>query len=137
MYTQSATTFAYFFSHIDFTSKSAINNQKLLETDTVNAALHPVLLALFLCGCFSPAWVAPCFEFSQNMSKTDNDPTVAVAVSTQVKLCPYNEEEPAIWFRLIKAQFATAGIKSQKLRYADALASLPKQVLQDILDTVL
>jgi hypothetical protein len=29
-----------------------------------------------------------------------------------------------------------AGIKSQKLKYADALASLPKQVLWDILDTL-
>jgi hypothetical protein len=30
---------------------------------------------------------------------------------------------------LIEAQFAAAGIKSQKLKYANALASLPKQVL--------
>jgi hypothetical protein len=29
-----------------------------------------------------------------------------------------------------------AGIKSQKLKYANALASLPKQVLRDILDTI-
>jgi hypothetical protein len=29
----------------------------------------------------------------------------------------------------------SAGIKSQKLEYANALASLPKQVLRDILDT--
>jgi hypothetical protein len=29
-----------------------------------------------------------------------------------------------------------AGIRSQKLKYANALASLPKQVLQDILDTL-
>jgi hypothetical protein len=40
------------------------------------------------------------------------------------------------WFRLIEAQLAGAGIKSQKLKYANALASLPKQVLQDILDTL-
>jgi hypothetical protein len=36
----------------------------------------------------------------------------------------------------IEAQFAAAGIKSQKLKYANALASLPKQVLLDILDTL-
>jgi hypothetical protein len=41
-----------------------------------------------------------------------------------------------IWFRLIEAHFAAAGIKSQKLKYANALASLPKQVLRDILDTI-
>jgi hypothetical protein len=44
--------------------------------------------------------------------------------------------EPHIWFRLIKAQFAAAGSKSQKLKYAYDLASLPKQVLRDILDTL-
>jgi hypothetical protein len=61
---------------------------------------------------------------------------ITAAAMTQVKLCPYDEEELAIWFHLIKAQFAVAGIKSQKLKYANALANLPKQVLWDILDTV-
>jgi hypothetical protein len=55
---------------------------------------------------------------------------------TQVKLCPYDEEKPAIWFRLIKGQFAVAGIKSQKLKYVNDLANMPKQVLWDILDMV-
>ncbi len=85
----------------------------------------------------SIAWAAPTFDFPENMPATDNGQTVVVAASTQVKLCPYDEEEPAIWFCLIEAaQFAVAGIKLQKLEYADALASLPKQVLWDILDTV-
>jgi hypothetical protein len=61
---------------------------------------------------------------------------VAAAAIAQGKLCPYDEEEPHIWFRLIEAQFAAAGIKSQKLKYANALASLPKQVLRDNLDTL-
>jgi hypothetical protein len=50
-------------------------------------------------------------------------------VANQVKLCPYDEEEPAIWFCLIETQFAAAGIKLQKLRDTNALASLPNQVL--------
>jgi hypothetical protein len=33
---------------------------------------------------------------------------------SQLKLCPYDEEEPAIWFCLIEAQFAVVGIKSKK-----------------------
>jgi hypothetical protein len=61
---------------------------------------------------------------------------VAAAATAQVKLCPYDEEEPHIWFCLIEAQFSAAGIRSQKLKYANALASLPKQVLRDILDTL-
>jgi hypothetical protein len=60
------------------------------------------------------------------MCHSDNVQTVAAAAIPQIKLCPYNEEEPAIWFCLIKAQFAAAGIKSQKLRYANALFSLLK-----------
>ncbi len=39
-------------------------------------------------------------------------------------------------FRLIEARFAVAGIKSQKVKYANALASLPKQVLRNILDSL-
>jgi hypothetical protein len=70
------------------------------------------------------------------MSHDDLVYPVATATTTQVKLCPYDEEEPHIWFHLIEAPFAVAGIRSKKLKYANALASLPKQVLWDILDTV-
>ncbi len=63
------------------------------------------------------------------MSRNDLATPVTAAVTAQVKLCPYDEEEPHIWFRLIEAQFTAAGIRSQKLKYANALANLPKQVL--------
>jgi hypothetical protein len=61
------------------------------------------------------------------MTHEDLTHPVAAAATTQVKLCPYNEEEPHIWFRLIEAQFTAAGIRSQKLKYANALASLPSK----------
>ncbi len=70
------------------------------------------------------------------MTHEDLTHPVAAAATSQVKLCPYDEEEPHIWFCLIEAQFTAAGIKSQKLKCANALASLPKQVLRDILDTL-
>jgi hypothetical protein len=70
------------------------------------------------------------------MTHDDLATPVAAAATAQVKLCPYDEEEPHIWFRLIEVQFKAAGIKSQKLKYANVLASLPKQVLRDILDTL-
>jgi hypothetical protein len=70
------------------------------------------------------------------MSHDDRTHPVTAAATTQVKLCPYDEEEPYIWFRLIEAQFAAAGIRSQKLKYANVLANLPKQLLRDILDTL-
>ncbi len=77
-----------------------------------------------------------CFFYSFQHVKNDLAQPVAAAATSQVKLCPYDEEEPHIWFRLIEEQFAMAGIRSQKLKYANALASLPKQVFWDILDTV-
>jgi hypothetical protein len=70
------------------------------------------------------------------MTREDLTTPVAAAATSQVKLCPYDEEELHIWFSLIESQFAAAGIKSQKLKYANVLASLPKQVFRDILDTL-
>jgi hypothetical protein len=52
----------------------------------------------------------------------------AAPIPSQVKLCPYVEKEPAIWFHLIKAQFIVAGIQSQKIKYANALANLAKKI---------
>jgi hypothetical protein len=69
------------------------------------------------------------------MIRDDLTTPVTVAATTQVKLCPY-DEEPHIWFHLIEAQFVVAGIRSKKLKYANAIAHLPKQVLRDILDTL-
>jgi hypothetical protein len=81
-------------------------------------------------------WISPTFCEPSNMSHNDQATPVTAAATAQVKLCPYDEEEPHIWFSLIEAQFAAAGIRSQKLKYANALANLPKQVLRDILNTL-
>jgi hypothetical protein len=86
--------------------------------------------------CPSNLWTLPTFSELANMTRDDLTSPVATEATAQVKLCPYDEEEPNIWFRLIEAQFAVAGIKSQKFKYANAPASLPKQVLQDILNTL-
>ncbi len=82
------------------------------------------------------AWVAPSFVFSHNMSQSDNGQTVAVAATSQVKLCPYDEEELAIWFRLIEAQFATAASNHKNSGTAMLWLIYPSQVLRDILNTV-
>jgi hypothetical protein len=67
--------------------------------------------------------------FSNPSTTRDNlTHPVTAAATTQVKLCPYDEDKLHIWFHLIEAQFAAAGIRSQKLKYTNALASLPKQV---------
>ncbi len=64
----------------------------------------------------------PTFSELANMSCDDLTSPIAAAATAQVKLRPYDEEEPHIWFRLIEAQFVAAGIKSQKLKYANSLA---------------
>jgi hypothetical protein len=49
------------------------------------------------------------------MTREDLTHPVAAAATTQVKLCPYDEEEPHIWFRLIEAQFAGQGSDPKNL----------------------
>jgi hypothetical protein len=61
--------------------------------------------------CPSNLWTLPTFSELANMSHDDLTSPVDAAATAQVKLCPYNEEEPHIWFRLIEAQFRVAGIK--------------------------
>ncbi len=79
--------------------------------------------------CPTNFWTLPDFSEPTNVTWDDLTTPVAAAATTQVKLYPYDEEEPHIWFRLIEAQFVAAGIRSKKLKYANALAHLPKQVL--------
>jgi hypothetical protein len=50
------------------------------------------------------------------MAQNNLIPPIAAAATSQVNFCPYDEEEPHIWFRLIEAQFAAVGIRSQKLK---------------------
>jgi hypothetical protein len=59
------------------------------------------------------------------MAQPESPELAAALVPYQLKLYSYNEEELAIWFHLIEAQFATMGIKSEKIKYANDLANLP------------
>jgi hypothetical protein len=86
--------------------------------------------------CPTNLWTLPTFSDLASMTHEDFTPPVAASATSQIKLCPYDEEELHIWFRLIEAKFVAAGIKSQKCKYANALANLPKEVLWDILDTL-
>ncbi len=59
--------------------------------------------------CPTTLWTVLAFSEPPTMTREDLTHPVAAAATTQVKLCPYDEEEPHIWFRLIEAQFAAAG----------------------------
>jgi hypothetical protein len=67
------------------------------------------------------------------MTHEDLTPPVAAAATSQVKLCLYNDEEPHIWLCFIKAQFAAAGIKSQKFKYTCNNSDEPFNFLKNTL----
>jgi hypothetical protein len=48
--------------------------------------------------CPTNLWTLPLFSDFPNMAPNDLVQPVAAAVTSQVKLCPYAEEEPHIWF---------------------------------------
>jgi hypothetical protein len=109
--------------HFDFLFCS-----KLATPSSIRPVFCPTVASNFYSSwdeCPSNLWTLPTFAELANMNRDDLTSPVAVAATAQVKLCPYDEEEPHIWFRLIEAQFAAAGIKSQKLKYANA--SLPRK----------
>ncbi len=76
------------------------------------------------------------FRFVQHVSERPG--------STRCSGCSFSGETLPLWWggttHLVpphfEAQFTAAGIRSQRLKYANALASLPKQVLWDIVDTI-
>ncbi len=49
------------------------------------------------------------------MTREELTHPVAAAATTQVKLCPYDEEEPHIWFRLIEARSQRQGSDPKNL----------------------
>jgi hypothetical protein len=61
------------------------------------------------------------------MTREDLTSPVTAAATGLVKLCPNDEEELHIWFRLIKAQFAAAGIKSQNSNMPMPLPACPSK----------
>jgi hypothetical protein len=70
------------------------------------------------------------------MTREDLTYPVAAAATFQVKLCPYIEEEPHILFRLIEAQFAVAGIKSQNLNMPMPMPACPSKSFGTFLTTL-
>ncbi len=65
--------------------------------------LHLTLFAVSARFFYSPwedqnltTWAAPTFTTSPNISLKEGQPVVMAVATTQVKLCPYDEEEPVI-----------------------------------------
>jgi hypothetical protein len=129
-------SFIFCVSHSDLHSNLLFQSCHTFVSSFIVLPYSGYQLLFFLGRVPINLWTLPAFSELSNMSPNDLTNPVAAVATAQVKLCPYDEEEPHIWFCLIEAQFAAAGIRSQKLKYDNALASLPKQVLWDILDTL-
>jgi hypothetical protein len=128
----SLTLFALTFLSVSYSNLLNFVLSKLAILSSVRPFFCPTVASNFYSSwdeCPTNLWTLPAFYDLATMTREDLTSPVTAAATPQVKLCPYNEEEPHIWFHLIEAQFAAAGIKSQKLKYANALATLPKQVL--------
>ncbi len=91
---------------------------KLTTLSSVHPLFGPTVASNFYSlwdECPTNLWTLQTFSDLANMTREDLASPVAATATSQVKLCPYDEEKPHIWFRLIEAQLAAAGIKSQKL----------------------
>jgi hypothetical protein len=70
------------------------------------AQFCPTMATIFCSSwdeCPTTLWTVPAFSEPATMTREDLTHPVAAAATTLVKLCPYDEEEPHIWFCLIEA----------------------------------
>jgi hypothetical protein len=80
-------------------------------------------------------WTLPTFSELANMTREDLTSPVAAAATSQVTLC-LTMRRNRIFGSASSRPSCSGRNQLTKLKYANALASLPKQVLQHILDTL-
>ena len=60
-----------------------------------------------------------------------------VAQAISIKPPTFSDTSPALWFRIMEAQFNIKGIKTPQTKFYHVLASLPTEILENIPPTVL
>jgi hypothetical protein len=77
--------------------------------------------------CPTKLWTLPTFSDLENMTREDLTSPVTAAATSQVKLCPYDEKEPHIWFCLIEAQRQRQGSNHKSLNMPMPLPACPSK----------
>lgn len=66
------------------------------------------------------------------------DATESVAgVTTAVRLAPFWNEDPDLWFTQVEVQFRACGIKSDNSKYSTVLQHLDHQTMREVRDVIL
>lgn len=70
----------------------------------------------------------------QSGSPGDNQPSISGI--TEVKLVPFYENDPDLWFKIIEAQFETRKITSERNKYFHVVSHLSSTVAQQVKDVI-
>lgn len=72
----------------------------------------------------------------QSTSSSENAPTTVHAVA-EIKLSPFIETDPELWFAITESHFTSRQITSDKTKYHHLVAHLPSSVAQRLKDIIM
>jgi hypothetical protein len=91
---------SYIFMCVTFQPSDFLFCSKLAASSSVHPFFCPTVASNFfyssLDECLTNLWTLPTFSKLANMTREDLNSPVTAAATAQVKLCPYDEEEPHI-----------------------------------------
>ena len=71
-------------------------------------------------------------EQERKFDSNNNMAAAQLAQAVSIKAPVFSETSPALWFRILEAQFNIKGIMQSKTKYYHALSSLPTEILDNV-----